>query len=248
MITFETKVWEEDWECILKTNRIKKIIKNCNYKFSSKKIFINNVNEIKDVYKAANRLVEEKLIDEIINVEDYAKEALDYFDLSKKDLGIGYYYSIAELVSIYTCSTKYLLHFSGDSEPENNNKNWCKEMINLLELNSDIVVANLTWNKKNKEVLKEKMHLINNFSISQGFSDQMYLIRSEDFKQRIYNEKNIKSNHYPKYGGELFEKRVHSWMLNNKKYRATYLGLSYFNKNIRKNTLKNKILKLLAIT
>jgi exonuclease V gamma subunit len=69
------------------------------------------------------------------------------------------------------------------------------------------------------------------FCIGYGFSDQMYLIRTEEFRRPIYNEHNEKSSNYPDYGGELFEKRVNSWMLNHNRYRVTYLGLSYKHRN-----------------
>lgn len=57
------------------------------------------------VILAENQLVSRGVIDRWILVEDYAEQALSYFNLSKEKLGIGYYYSIAELVSIYLCDT-----------------------------------------------------------------------------------------------------------------------------------------------
>lgn len=40
-VTFETKVWEKDWEYILKGNYLEKVINSCNYNFDKKTIIIN---------------------------------------------------------------------------------------------------------------------------------------------------------------------------------------------------------------
>jgi hypothetical protein len=241
-ITFETKVWEKDWRIILKSGRLEKTIDRCHYPFDKKVIFINNVANVQEVCRGAERLVAKSVIDNYIIVDEFAQKALDFFELSKESLGRGYYYSIAELVSIYLCSTKYLLHFSGDSLPESNSRNfWVNDLIGILDENPNIVVSNLTWNRKYNEAANESFKEIGNFYISYGFSDQMYLIRTSDFKNKIYNETNVKSNHYPAYGGELFEKRVHSWMQNQNKYRATYKNMSYKHRNFSKKPFVRKL-------
>jgi hypothetical protein len=63
----------------------------------------------------------------------------------------------------------------------------------------------------------------------------VYLVRTSDFKERIYNENNSLSERYPKYGGELFEKRVDAYMRNHDKYRITHNGISYISSNFPKN-------------
>jgi len=47
-----------------------------------------------------------------VHVHEHAQEALDFFQLSKEKLGKGYYYSIAELVSIYLTKTKLVATLS----------------------------------------------------------------------------------------------------------------------------------------
>jgi hypothetical protein len=234
-VTFETKVWEKDYAIILKSGRLKKMIERCHYPFQEKKLFINNVNDLGKVKKLADQLISQSVIDQYVVVDDIAKEALDYFELSKESLGKGYYYSISELVSIYLCSTKYLLHFAGDSIPmRNTNQKWLYLLIKALETDPRISVANLLWNNKTVEAIHESIEHDLQFCIGYGFSDQMYLIRTDEFKKPIFNEVNEKSNHYPSYGGELFEKRVHSYMLNHERLRATYLEASYKHRNFSK--------------
>jgi hypothetical protein len=69
----------------------------------------------------------------------------------------------------------------------------------------------------------------------------MYLVRTEDFRASIYEESHEASERYPHYGGELFEKRVDSWMRNNHHLRATHRHGSYLHQNFTKNPLAKRI-------
>lgn len=245
-ITFETKVWENDWEIMLKTNRINQMIERCYHSFSEKILYINNVSDIKAVCRAADQLVAKKIITKYIHVDDYAEQAMQFFSLSREKLGKGYYYSIAELVSIYLTKTEYLLHFSGDSiVSEYIPKNWLSDGIETLEKNPNVKVFNLTWNKKYKEAKKESLYEDTVNFYGNGFSDQMYLVRTAELKERIYDHYHPDSERYPAYGGELFEKRVYSWLRANNYLRATYKQGSYSHKNFPKASWKKKLSVLL---
>lgn len=231
-ITFETKVWENDWEIMLKTSRISDMIKRCGYPFNEKIVYINNVKNIDAVETAAKALVSKGVITKYIKVADFAQEALKHFNLSQEKLGRGYYYSIAELVSIYLCDTKYLLHFSGDSIVAPRTKpGWLEVGIEILEKNSQVKVFNLVWNNKYKDAKKDADFFDESNFYSFGFSDQMYLIRASDFKNTIYEHYHPASENYPEYGGELFEKRVYSWLRVENFLRATYRHGSYLHQN-----------------
>lgn len=245
-ITFETKVWENDWELILKTSRLKDLVERCKHPLDQKILYINNVKNPLEVERHAQKWMDEGVIDQFVHVHEHAQAALDFFNLSKEKLGKGYYYSIAELVSIYLCKTKYLLHFSSDAIPEKNIKsNWLQLGIELLEKNPEIKVFNLTWNKKYLEAKNEAFKQDANFYYGFGFSDQMYLVRTEDFRAPIYEEFHEASQRYPQYGGELFEKRVDSWMRNHHGVRATYCHASYLHQNFSKHDLIKKIAVLI---
>jgi hypothetical protein len=127
----------------------------------------------------------------------------------------------------------------------NTQHQWLWHLLQKMESNSQICVANLLWNKKTNEAINESLEHDSQFCIGHGFSDQMYLIRAAEFKQPIYDEYNNKSNHYPEYGGELFEKRVYSWMLNHSRLRATYMGLSYSNRNVSKKNWVRRLNQLI---
>ena len=77
-VTFETKVGENDWELILKTSRIANAIERCDFPFSDKKVFINNVKNRKLVETAAQKLVNNGTIDSFVFVDDFAKQALSH--------------------------------------------------------------------------------------------------------------------------------------------------------------------------
>jgi hypothetical protein len=64
-----------------------------------------------------------------------------------------------------------------------------------------------------------------------GFSDVCFLVKTEDFKKPIYNEIREDSAHFPR--GDVFEKRVYSFMKNHKWQRITYVDGICVHKNIR---------------
>lgn len=146
MVTFETKVWQNDWEYILKGKYLDEVIKQCNYQFEKRVLIINNVDNRIEVEKYAAKKINEGIIDSYYFTEDYANEVLDFFNIKKESFNGGYYYSIAELVGVYLCKTKYLFHFSSDSFLNNMKDQWIDEAINIFINRDDVIVANPVWN------------------------------------------------------------------------------------------------------
>ncbi|MEH7399686.1 hypothetical protein V7148_01715 [Gottfriedia acidiceleris] len=229
-VTFETKCYEKDWEILLKTDRIEKMIEFNQFQFKEKILYINNVQDVREVSRHADKLVARDVLSSYVIVDDYSKEALNYFEVTKESFKGGYYYSISELVSIYLCNTDFLLHFSSDSILEKP-FNWIDLSILKLQEDERFKVANPVWNGNIFEAKQESFEEDENFYIGYGFSDQCYLIRTNDFKNKIYNEKNPLSERYPIYGGELFEKRVDAWMRNNHFKRITFKHGNYIHQN-----------------
>lgn len=243
MVTFETKVWDKDWEYILKGNYLEKMISVNNFTFRKRHIIINNVKNRGLVEKYCEKKRKEGIIDDYYYVGDYESEVLNYFDLTVESFKGGYHYSIAELVGIYICDTKYLLHYSGDSFLTNNSQNWIWEGLEIMEQLPNVLVANPTWNNKFEEVKSGSLRKLKNFHLGRGFSDQCYLIRSADFRKRIYHDKNALSERFPKYGGELFEKRVDAYMRNNNLYRINHAHISYISSNFPQDWISRKIIR-----
>ena len=238
MLTFETKCYENDWEFVLKGSYLQKMIERCNYSFARRVIIINNVDDIDKVRHYAEKKIKKGIIDEYYIVDEYAKTALDFFNIDIQSFDGGYYYSIAELVGIYTCKTEYLIHFSSDTIADNSRSSWIGEAIEIFKERKDVFVANPTWDFNFLQAKEESFDSLGNFFIGFGFSDQCYMIRTSDFRKQIYNEKHAFSERYPIYGGELFEKRVDSYMRNHNLLRITSKKSSYIHKNFTKNKLE----------
>ncbi|NEZ45389.1 hypothetical protein [Paenibacillus alvei] len=225
-VTFETKCYEKDWKYLLQTDRLQKAVSYHQYPFSEIILYINNVNNVQEVTFFADKLVEQGVLTSYVVVDQFADEALKFFKIDKSSFLGGYYYSIAELVSIYRCRTPYLLHFSGDSILESP-FSWINEAIARMELDRSIKVANPVWNRRYDEARFEAESEDELFYIGYGFSDQCYLVNAKDFKFASYHEIHPASQRYPVYGGELFEKRVDAWMRNKGFKRLTYKYGSY---------------------
>ena len=234
MVTFETKVWENDWKIVMGTGRLKSMIGRHNYPFVQKNLIINNVSNRKQVEAQARILIAAGVLTDYYVADDYAAAALDKFGLTRPALGIGYYYSIAELVGIYLCQSKYLLHYSSDSILAKG-ADWLTPAINIMDHDAQVKVANACWNNNYAAAKNEAVKENKDCFWSHGLSDQCYLVRAADFKAKIYNESNTLSDRYPKYGGELFEKRVDSWLRNNHYWRVTSRHNHYWHHNFPKS-------------
>ncbi|MEI7028205.1 hypothetical protein [Paenibacillus sp. y28] len=229
-VTFETKCYEKDWRLLLLTPRLQTMIQYNRFPFKETMLYINNVNDPDEVGFYAGKLVQNGLLTSYVIVDTYAREALDFFGIDKNSFNGGYYYSIAELVSIYLAKTKYILHYSSDSILAGE-LDWIEAALEKMESDARIKVANPTWNFSYAYARQEAEEEDSRFYVGYGFSDQCYLIRTADFRARIYNEKNPESERYPAYGGELFEKRVDAWMRNHHHLRITYKHGSYIHRN-----------------
>ncbi|MGB7769085.1 MAG: hypothetical protein WBN22_09580 [Verrucomicrobiia bacterium] len=229
-VTLETKCWEHDWRHILESEWLRLLADRNDYPFGEKILMINNAKNYSVVSKHAERAIQRGWITKYIIVEEHAAEALDFFSISRESLGIGYSYSIAELVGIFLCRSDFLLHYAGDCMPAAAS-NWVSRAVCLMSQDPRIKVCTL---HPGEDPGGEKQGLVgetNDFYLGQGFSDQCYLVRAADFRQRIYNESNPASARYPKYGGELFEKRVDSWLRNHGHLQAAFKHAHYTHKN-----------------
>jgi hypothetical protein len=226
MVTFETKCWDGDWALLLKTSYLEEQIARNGYAFAVRSLLVNNVSDPDEVSHHARRAVVRGVLTEFVVVDQYAAEALEFFGLSRGALGRGYVYSAAELVGIYRCRTPYLLHFAGDCVP-GERRPWLGDALAALAEDRRAAVANPTWNGRFAEAAAEALAESGPFFAAYGFSDQCYLVRTNDFRAPIYGEHNPLSERYPAHGGESFEKRVDAWMRNHGRHRLTHKFASY---------------------
>jgi hypothetical protein len=234
-ITFETKCWESDWKAIITDGGYQRKLESFQRnQFDRKILIINNVDNSSLVCKESDKLVSKGIIDEWYLVDDYKDIVLQFFDITMDSFKGGYYYSISELVSIYVTNTDYLLHLSSDTNVEIKLEiDWVRDSMNVMEKKPNVICASPVWNHSfERAKIDSKGVEDENWFYIQRFSDQCYLIPCEYFKQKIYNEINeIADNCFPKYGGELFEKRVFSHILNNNLTTITNKRITYMHPN-----------------
>jgi len=234
-VTFATSCYEKDWLYILlhpEYLRVKQIERHC-YPFAERLLVINNIDpkNLPEVCRAAQRHLDNGTLTKIVFAEQIADEVFSFFQLQRSDFSNDwlYYNALAPLAAIYSCQTEYLLYMTGDSSL-NRPIPWIDEAIHRMKNEDRYKVANLTWNDKYEEALREADGMDGPFFVaSRGFSDQMFLVRAEDFKQPIYREIHPESHHFP--WGDIFEKRAFSAMLYRGWKRITYRDGSYCHQN-----------------
>lgn len=245
-ITFATSVWEQDWKKVLQhPTYLKEMqIERHSFPFEKKMCIINNVQNPSLVLNMAQKKKEEGIITDVILAKAFEASLLKDFQLDRKDFRKGkdaqfypnvtddwiFYNAMGPLTAIYCCQTPYLLYMTGDSYLKKN-VCWIEQAIELMEQNPKFGVSNLTWNDDyvcaQKESYKRKKDF---FVAKEGFSDQCFLIRTSDFQRPIYNEVREDARHFPR--GDVFEKRVFSFLKNRGYQRLTYRFGSYTHENI----------------
>lgn len=245
-ITFATCVWEKDYRQILgEDDYLKtKMIANHNFPFQEKILIINNVDDFDHAYSLAKKRVDQGILTKIYHTKDDHEDVMDFFWLTKDkfkayeklkkenkntDDNWVYYNALGPLSAIYHCNTEFLLYHTGDTRLLKKS-DWIDDAICAMERNRRYKVANLNW-KEGTDIIKESYKKKGKFYISKkGFSDQLFLVRTEDFKRPIYSKIRSDARHYPR--GETFEKRVFSHMANNKWLRLTHTDQFYLSKNL----------------
>lgn len=244
-VTFATSCWEKDWRPILLDPNylaVKQIGNHC-FPFAETLLVINNVSNLDEVKRAAQAKVDAGVLTRFIVAEEMAETILSHFRLKRSDFRVGedaplyagvnpdwiYYNALGPLAAIYNASSEYLLYLTGDVRLEKP-ISWIGKALCRMEKKSSYRVANLTWNENYLEAKAESYKKEWNFYVAkEGFSDQMFLVRTKDFLQPIYGEIRSDSNHFPR--GDVWEKRVFSFMKNRGWERITFRRGSYTHKN-----------------
>ncbi len=228
-VTFATSCWENDWRQILLDPDylpLYQIGHHC-FPFAERILIINNVADLEAVKGAAQAHVDRGTLSRYV----VATDIFPHFQLKRSDFNDWQYYNaLGPLSAIYETKTDYLLFVTGDvylKKPVQ----WIKKAVRFMEKRPHVKVANLTWNDNYREAEKEAYRKTWNFFVStEGFSDQMFLVRAQDFKGPIYGEIRSDGAHYPR--GDVWEKRVFSYMKNRGWERITYRRGSYTHENI----------------
>lgn len=243
---FATTCWERDWRLILLDPdylRVRQIQNHC-FPFQDRLLVINNVNDLTAVKKAADQKIREGVITRYVVADEIAEEMLSFYALNRADFTIGpdaddyrgvnpdwiYFNALGPLAAIYSGTSDYVLYLTGDVRLDRPVK-WVKRSIQAMEKNENIKVANPVWNEQYKEAKEESYKKTWNFFFAkQGFSDQIFLVKRNAFRAPIYGEVRPDSAHFPR--GDVFEKRVFSYMLNRGWERMVFRRGSYIHENV----------------
>lgn len=233
--TFATTCWENDWRHILLTPDYLgvKMIGHHNFPFDERVLVINNVQNLDVVKEVAEDLMQKGILTKVLIAAELSEVVLSFFCLKRTDFPNDwvYYNALGPLTAIYALETEYLLYHTGDvflDKPVE----WIPKSIRLMERNPKFQVANLIWNQQIREVQKESYRRSWNFFYAkEGFSDQQFLVKKSTFRAPIYSEIRSDSHHYP--WGDIFEKRVFSFLKNRNFERIICSMGSYTHENIR---------------
>jgi len=237
-VSFFTCCYRADWEFFLKEGRLKEMIERCNHSFSSTNLIINNVDDRQEVTRYAELAVQQGVIDYYFFSEDYAEKVLERFAIKRRDFRLdgydGYWYSIAPLTAIYLCRGEYLLYFMGDCMlNEKYDFDWIAEGKRQLS-SAEVFCVTPWWNyyvkAHDNSIVKED----NDYLFDRGFSDQGFLVKTAKWQQHIYSEYNVKSERYPVYGGNHFERRVFCYMNNRHYLRCVLKAVVYTHEKLVK--------------
>lgn len=209
------------------------MIGNHCHPFDDRLLVINNVCNLEAVKEAADQHILEGTLTRYVIANEWADEAFMFFQLKKSNFPSDwvYYNALGPLVAIYLLQTDYLLYHTGDVFLEKP-VDWISRSIRLMEKKPKIQVANLVWNEQIGEVKRQSYRKgWNYFYAKDGFSDQQFLVKKSLFRAPIYGEIREDSHHFPR--GDVFEKRVFSFLKNRNFERMICRRGSYTHENIR---------------
>lgn len=195
------------------------------------------------VKRVAKERAEEGIFTRFVVAAEVTKEMLLFFQLDRSDFRVGmdaslyenvnpdwiYYNALGPLAALYACQSDYLLYLTGDvTLPKP--LDWVGPSLRVMERDQRYRVANPVWNEKYEEARRESIRKKGAFyGALQGFSDQLFLVKRDDFRQPIYGEISAEVAHFPR--GDVFEKRAFSAMKARKWERLIYRKGSYLHQN-----------------
>lgn len=200
-VSFFTKTWGGDYRQFL-NGALKRKVDAMDYDFEVVGLVINNEVPL----GVADSLSAQA--DVVIDAEEHAKNVLRFYGLSEEDFNGGYPYSIGELSACWACDTDYLCYVQGDCLVTSGD--WVTEGIRVLSRDSSVSVVSPasevnTWHGVDGR--------------DQFFSDQAFLVRTEEFQNPIFKFDGPEQPEYPDYGGHSFEYKAGQYLRNREKYR-----------------------------
>jgi hypothetical protein len=239
---------------LLYENNYKKILNDFSWFFNyqstiitKKLITVNNVND-RNFIEAELNFWKEKYNFEYFFVDNYEKQAIEYFKLDlNKQTTIGYYYIIPYFCLILFLNEGFVLHVSEDCTQQlyfddNFLIESKKEILNNNKILSTILsfgYPKQSFGKDIGEWEEEETFRVNhkiepsldNFWMSIGFSDQIFVASIDKLKKINYNLETYDNPIHstgPSYCPNSWERRVAEHLYKNNQYRGIWKNNQHY--------------------
>jgi hypothetical protein len=224
-VDFVLNVFERTYRGVLQPGAITKRVAGHAFPFTKIVVLVNNVDDRADIESLMAPLLASGEVSEFHYVADRLNEALRLAALNRKDIEKTIHYTDCSLVAVFLPGSPYLLYSDADVFMDGPS-DWITASLMLMKNDERIAVANPNW--RNSSLATESRELKDEFGIGYGFSDQLYLLRREEFARPIYNYWAPISLRFPlAHIAPVFEQKVDAYMRCGKRLRATYIGMTY---------------------
>lgn len=198
-------------------------------RFSSIVVLLNNIEARDEANFLARALLASNRVDDVRWVEDELSMALSAVQLNIDELDPCRHYSDCCIVAPFVVHTRYLLYWDVDITLRAPAR-WVDEGIALLESDSSIMVVSPTPHRRE---MRQFARRVENVELTYGFSDQVFLARTDDLRQPVYGERCIASLRFPlSHVVATAEQRLDAWMRNHGRYRALIRNATYVHEGV----------------
>lgn len=239
MVKLTTLLYEGNYKKILNSDSW--FLNYSSSKIDKKIIVVNNVNNRKEIEQLIEHIKNNYSNIEYFFVEDYEKEAIEYFNLDiDKNSTLGYYYIIPYFAIILHINSGFFLHVSEDCT--NNiviSEDYISASVEEISTNNRILVTTIGWGIPKQSngydvgeweeietfrLKNKKEPNSQNFWHSIGFVDQVFMANAEKLKMLNYNIQTYDNPiyHGPWYCPNSWERRVAEYMYKNDVYRGVW--------------------------
>jgi len=254
-VDFVVNCYERTYRGLLQPERLEGLIGQHRFRFTSRTVLINNVDDRKDAQRVAKGAIEAGLIDRAFFVGDNLASALAATGLKPRHLRRLPHFTDCCLVAVTIAGPEMLVYWDADAMLEEP-RDWISPCLALMAERTDIAVANPeSWHGLAE---REALSIEGRFAIGYGFSDVAFLARRSELARPIYRYLAPASWRHPLAHVEaMFEQRVDSYMRRTGRLRATWLdaiylhegdaGINYPDIGLRERARRKAFRKLFAL-
>jgi hypothetical protein len=216
-------VFERTYREVLRPGQVLARAQQHSYPFARRVILINNVDDPDELQSRLDPLLSSGEITEVHFVEERLDEALRKTGLTRGELEPVLHYSDCSLVALTLPGSPFVAYVDAEVHLAEEH-DWITPALQMMQEDKRVAVANPDWTPSTLEAETREMH--GQFALGYGFSDQLYLVKREEFAAAIYGYWCPMSWRYPlSHFAAVFEQRVDSYMRTHGRLRATYMGV-----------------------